>query len=300
MTLLYKRDWKVRIETLEFAELDIEFEVSKSLHPEPNSCKLTVYGLKDASRRLVESLNIYDPKKFKGASKTAKLADVQPKAPTAVSRAPKAGKIRVEIEAGYEGARGLIFRGDLRRGLSHYDGAEVTLEIEGEDGGRSILQGRVNKSYPAGTRQITVVKDCAAAMGLGLGNLLAVESKLSGSYDSGTAINGQASAILPGLLRRAGVHYSVQNGVLQFLEAGKGLTTTGYLLSANTGMIGRPRRDATGAVLVDTLMLPNMAPGAYVKLESAAHKGSYFVEGVKTAGSTFGNEWGHELELQPS
>lgn len=296
---LKRRDWLVRVNGVEFTELDIEFAVKKSLRPEPNTCSLTVYGLHEDHRRAVEGLNLYDPKKIKGASKTAQLSEVKLQKHIGVGRAPKKGNIRVELEAGYEGTRSLIFQGDLRRGITHYEGPEVKLELEGEDGGRSILSSRINHSFPPGSRQADVVRECASAMGVGLGNIVAIESSLKGTYSHGTAINGQASEILSGLLRRQGISYSVQNGVLAFRRAGEGLVTKGYLLQSGTGLVGHPERDAGGGLMVTTLILPDIAPGAYVQLNSRDFKGAYLVKAVEYRGQSAGNEWYAVLECFP-
>lgn len=297
--LLKNRSWLVRVNGRDISELDIEFDVKKSLRPEPNTCSLVVYGLAKSSRRAIEALNIYDPKKVKGASKTATIGEVKTAAPTAVSRAPKAGKIRVEIEAGYVEGRSLIFRGDLRRGITHRDGAEIRMEIEGEDGGRTLLQSRVNMTFPPGTRQLDVVTQCALALGVGLGNIREVSALLNGEYTHGTALVGQASELLSGILRRARLSYSVQNGVLAFRQNGKGLATRGLLISQDTGMVGSPERDAGGGLMVTTLLIPDVAPGSYVQLVSEDFKGAYYIKSVNSKGSTFGNEWHHVLELFP-
>lgn len=296
---LRQRDWLVRVNGIQFTELDIEFSVKKSLRPEPNTCSLTVYGLHEDHRQEVEAMNLYDPKKIKGASKTALLSEVKLQRHVGVGRAPKKGNIPVQLEAGYKGARSLIFSGDLRRGITHYEGPEVKLELEGEDGGRSILSSRVNHSFPPGTRRLDVVRECALAMGVGLGNIVAVESSLKGTYSHGTSISGQASDILSGLLRAQGISYSVQNGVLAFRRAGEGLVTKGYLLRSGTGLVGHPERDAGGGLMVTSLILPDIAPGAYVQLDSRDFKGSYLVKSVEYRGQSAGNEWYSVLECFP-
>lgn len=297
---LKDRDWLVRVNGVEFSGLDIEFTVKKSLRPEPNTCSLTVYGMSADTRAGVEALSLYDPKKVKGASKTAQLGDLtKTKASTVVGRAPKVGNIRVEIEAGYKEQKALIFRGDLRRGISKYDDAEVRFEIEGEDGGRSILSSRVNTSFPAGTRKLDVVKECAAAMGLGLGNLVEVVPDLLGTYSHGTTLSGQASELLTGLLRASKISYSVQNGVLAFRKAGQGLVSRGLLISQETGLVGRPERDASGAVMVTTLLIPNIAPGTYFQLDSKDHKGVYYVKAIESRGQSAGNDWYNVCECYP-
>ncbi len=297
---LKDRDWLVRVNGVEFSGLDIEFDVKKSLRPEPNTCSLTIYGMHEDARAAIASLNIYDPKKVKGASKTATIGDLtKTKQPTAVARAPKTGHIRVEIEAGYKEGRSLIFRGDLRRGISKYDGAEVRMQIEGEDGGRSVLSSRINMSFPGGTRKFDVVQACAEAMGLGLGNFREVIPGLTGTYSHGVVVQGQASDLLTGLLRASKLSYSVQNGVLAFRKAGQGLNTRGLLISQDTGLVCRPERDATGAVMITTLLIPNVAPGQYIYLESKDYKGTYYIKAVESKGQSAGNDWLHVCECYP-
>jgi hypothetical protein len=289
----FKRIWKVQIEDIVFDALDVEFEIKKSLRSEPNSCELLVYGLSEASRKSIESLNIYDPKRTKGEKRTTRVK----KTP---GRAPKTGKIRVEIHAGYEDTGlSLLFRGDLRRGVSKVDRPEVVFEIQGEDGGTAFLESRINESFPAGTHKVTVVRACAEALGLGLGNLRTVESALQGQYTHGTSASGPASSVLAGVLRGSRVTYSIQNGTLQFVQAGGGLSTIAIDLRQDTGLIGTPELDASGAVIAETLMIPDVAPGAYVQLTSKAFKGLYYVKEVVTKGDSSGGDWGHRLEMYP-
>lgn len=299
MTTLFERDWLVRVNGQEIRGLSIEFEVKKTLHPEPNSCSLSIFGLAPESRRAVEELNLYDPKKIKGAKDKVTYDNAVAKQPTAVSRVPKPGKIRVEIEAGYKDARSLIFRGDLRRGITKYEGPEVRLEIEGEDGGRTMLSSRVTHSFPPGTRRAEVVRECAAALGLGLGNFLEVEPFLTQAYDSGTVVNGPAERELTGVLRRAKIGWSIQNGVLQFHRAGAGVQTRGLLISKETGLVGRPQRDSTGALMVETLLIPDVAPGQYFALQSEDYKGTYFMKSVTSKGESSGTPWYHTIEAYP-
>jgi hypothetical protein len=294
MARLFKKEWLIRIDEFQFTGLDVEFDIRKNLRREPNCCKLVVFGLAASTRASLEALNLYDPKRIRDTQHARKA--LKP-----AGRAPKKGKIRVEIEAGYDGTRSLQFRGDLRRGISEYDGSEVAFEVEGEDGGTSILQSRMNQSYPAGTPRLTVVRDMADALGLGLGNILEVTPLLLGELTHGTAVSGQVSTALQHFLRPLGVTYSVQNGVLQFHVAGGGNLTQAYPLNQNTGLIGYPKRSAHGAIMLQTLMIPNMAPGNYILLTSKRVElnGVYLVKGVETKGSSFGNEWGHTLECYP-
>lgn len=302
---LFDRDWRVRISlensigtglarALDISELDMTWEVEKSLKAEPNKCKLEIFNLGEDSRHALENLNLYDPKRAKGVPRPrGNEAKGSPKA-------PKTGLIRVEIEAGYKATgRTLIFRGDLRRALSEqkHDKTWVTT-IEGEDGGRSVLSSRVTESFPKGTPRRIVVEKCAAAMGLGLGNILEVESLLSQTYTGGTVLDGPAATELSGVLRRAGIVYSIQDGNLQFLQTGKGLRVKAVLLDAYSGLVDSPERDTQGLVKATTLVNPDVVVGGFVYLDSRDLKGTFRVTKVTCECTTFGRDWYQHLELK--
>lgn len=294
---LINRRWRVRIGTggtdaIEFTDLDFKAEIVKSLRPEPNKCSITIYNLSLANRSAIEQANIYDPKKIKGQKKTGQ--------PKQAANTPKRGNIRVEIEAGYATTgTHLIARMDLRRALSTNDGATVETKIEGEDGGRSILSSRVTQSFPPGSSKLQVVQACAAALGLGQGNIVEVAHKLQGKFPHGTTLNGQAAAELKNLLRRSRITYSVQNGVLRLRDLDAGNTAKAFVLSSGTGLVGAPERDAAGQIVATTLLLPTIAPGAYVQLDSLHVKGTYLVRTVTYSLDSSGQDWYSRLELVP-
>lgn len=305
MSRLFNRTWRVRVagrfdagstsETLliDVSQLDIEFNVEKTLRPEPNKCKLTIYNLSQDNRQAIEALNLYDPKRLPGQKKKKAPAGVK-NAP----RAPKVGHIRVEIEAGYGEFRTLIFRGDLRRAISSRKGGDWVTEIEGEDGGRTVLSSRIRESFPPGTRLLTVVRACAESMGVGTGNLIEVSDVLNARvFTHGTTCCGSACDELKGLLRGAGVSYSIQNGVLQFRDSTP-LVTNAVVLNQNTGLVGDPERDPAGTVKATSLMNPALSIGGHVKLESKAYNGTFQVVAIEYDGSTFGDEWYAHLELK--
>lgn len=327
MTMIFRdRVYRLRINTIEFDKLDIDFSIKKTLRAEPNAAKITVKNLSPANRAAIEQLNLYDPKRVgttktstspTGTTTTTTTVTTPPAAGSAAesaktsgtsarnrgaNRAPKRGRIPVELEAGYvTTGKHLIFRGDLRRALTTNDtDGTFTTEIEGEDGGRSTLSSRVNEAFPPGTTAVQVVRACAEAMGVGVGNILTAKGALQGKvFKHGTVLTGQAGAELAGVLRRLGLSYSIQNGVLAFRAAGKGLTPTGFVLSSETGLVGSPARDASGLVVATTLLLPSVAPGALIDLQSEQYRGSYMVQEVEYSGSTYGDEWYSTLELVP-
>lgn len=299
---LFMRDWAVRIGTpasgdtingIDVSELDIEFKVSKDLTAKPNECELTIHNLRQESRDILDAYNLYDPKKSKKSSSGSKG--------TKQAKRPKNGKIRVEIEAGYRGLfRPLIFLGDLRNAVSELqqDGSWTTT-IRGSDNALAIQVSRVSRSFEPGARHIDVVRALTTAMGVGTGNILQVADLLQEVYPHGTVVDGQASAELTRVLRGAGVAWSIQDGSVQFLRRGAGAFRQAVLLNANSGLVGSPQRQTTGLVLVRSLINPFLACGQYVTLESQSLSGDYYVSKITYSGSTFGQDWYADCELQP-
>lgn len=276
--------------------LHFSFEIEKDLTPEPNKCKLTVFNLSEEVRDVLDGISIFDPKKPKGAKQPRGL---QKKGGT--TKAPKTGRIRVEIEAGYAGTgRALLFRGDLRRAESELqDDKSWKTEIEGEDGGVSFLTSRITSSYGPGTSLLTAVRACADAMGLGLGNIIEVQHLLSNTYPRGTTLDGPASQELAGILRRAKVGYSIRDGQLNFrpLTGSKQLTKA-VVLDAFSGLVGSPKRLNTGMVEVTCLINPGIVVGGYVQVASDTLTGTYEVHKIEAKGSNFGGDWYQRCELK--
>lgn len=277
VTELFSRDWRVTVDGLRLEGMDVAFKVEKSTKKEPNTCELRIWNLSSAHRQQLEGLSV----KGKNAQ----------------------GRIRVEIEAGYVGRRHLIFRGDLRRAVTKREGPDLVTEIEGDDGGFSLLRAQVDKSFPAGTPVHYVVQGCARALGVGVGNLAELASDLrtqgGGTFPTGTVLSGPASVELDRVLRSCGYRWSVQNGVLQLQRPGRALGTVAVLLTSDTGLIGRPSADADGTLSLQALLIPDLYPGARVKLDTEDLKGVYGIEKAVYTGSSHGQEWYADLEVKP-
>jgi len=276
---LYKKSWKVQVDTISTDAHDCAFEVVKTRKRQPNTCSLKIWNLSDAQRQQIEALSI--------KKKTGR------------------GKIRVQIEAGHVGNTSILFRGDLRSAVNTREGPDLITTVEGEDGGRDVLKARVSRSFDSGTSVLTVVRALVQALGVGEGNLAALQYRTRGgtTFATGTVLTGKADEELTRILHSCGVTWSIQNGALQVLEAGKALSTAAVLLRARdgqtfTGLTDTPSVDPQGLVSARALIQPGLDPGARVKIDCPTLTGVYQIQAVRYVGATDATDWHAELECK--
>lgn len=267
---LFNRKWRVRVDDFETDILDLSFEIGKTIDHKPNTCSLNVYNLSESHRRQLEQLNVY--------------------------RKNRPGRIRVEVEAGYEEQTSLLFRGDLRTAISRQEASSWVTHIEGEDGGRAVRWSRVNRSFPPGTPVLTVIRALAQAMGVGEGNANEAAARarfITGgdSFSEGTVLSGPAPDQMRTILRSLGLTYSIQDGVLQVLQRGRALQTTAVRLAPGSGLIDYPVRAADGKVTAKTLIMPDLYPGRKVFFDVPGLSGFFRIRESKYTGDTAGVDW---------
>ena len=146
-----------------------------------------------------------------------------------------------------------------------------------------------------------MIRDVAKSVGVGLGNL---ESKISGAlldgwgsvFTQGTVASGSAVKELTGLLRGAGMSWSIQDGTMQVLGVDSALEGTAVLVSSSTGMLGSPSIDHKGIVNVKMLLIPDVFPGRKLRIESEELQGFYRVIRAKYSGDSAGDDWMIEVD----
>lgn len=281
MGLLFGRSWRLRVDTLQFSgtgkpgDITMSFDVEKTIKAEPNKATIKIWNLIQDHQRQLQALSVQ-----KGR-----------------------GRIRVELEAGYQSGMMLLFRGDLRRAGTSRSGPDLITEVSGEDGGRSVIWSRVNRSFPPGTTVEVVAKACAEAMGLGLGNLPEiVRGKRMGSAGStffdGCVLSGNAADELTHILRSLGLSYSIQDGAVQVIERGKALQASAVVLGSGTGLIDRPVVNADGTVSASSLLIPDLYPGRKVQFDTVDLAGIYTLQKTNYVGGTEDNEWYCNMEAK--
>ncbi len=272
--MLFNRSIKLTIGTgitgLELEGFRIAFEIEKNLKPEPNTAEIIVYNLNEDHRKLLEDSE----------------------------------KIPVQLIAGYDGQDAQIFFGNLRRAYTEYDGTDFTTTITSGDGEKEKQKVKIDKSFPPKTPVSTVIREIATSLGIGTGNLeLAIATaRLSGTgatlIPGGMTFTGNASRELTALLSACGLEWSVQDGEFQILTLNQFLIGDAIILAPQTGLIGSPSVDNEGVLSAVSLLIPGLAPGKIIIIQSRFVTGQFRIEAIGYSGDTHGNDWIADIEAK--
>ena len=100
------------------------------------------------------------------------------------------------------------------------------------------------------------------------------------------------------LLSNHNVHASIQNQGLQLRKKDQPLQKEALVLSSDTGLLASPEIGSKGTVMVRSLLMPELAPGRKVYIDSATLKEFFTIEKVRLTGSNYGEEWETAMECK--
>jgi hypothetical protein len=269
--------------------LDVGFTIKRTLKPnEPNTCDLKIYNLSDASRKALAQ-----------ASQKSSIVAKPPSGTPTVAGQP-VNIIPVQIDAGYVGHTSTIFLGELRSAQSVTDGPDIVTELNTGDGDTATQLQRINQSFASGSTPLQVVQALLMQMGVGNGNLAAVQSILTGAqgslFQKGLVMKGNAAYHLNKICNSVGIEFSIQGGQAQFLPLGQPVAGSAYVLSPSSGLVGTPTVDTAGIMSCVTFILPGLIPGAPLSIDSMFVQGNFRIVSVEYSGETFGNDWYAKIE----
>lgn len=152
-------------------------------------------------------------------------------------------KCVVEIKAGYSDTIGTIFLGGVANPSETLDNADRTLEVELVDG-LSNYDSVGTMSMNGVVAGDAILSEIQKQMGIESAIITdkAAEMLASAKYANGYCQVGRLKASLQSLMNKAGLSYSIQNGVLQVFYPGEPITMQAYKLSAETGLIAIPKK----------------------------------------------------------
>lgn len=152
-------------------------------------------------------------------------------------------KCVVEIRAGYSDTLGTIFLGGVANPSETLSGADRTIEVELIDGLANYDS--IGSMSVNGVVTGEVILDEIRNQ-MGIASMIITDKAAtmlqSAKYGNGYCQVGKMKAALQSLMNKAGLTYSLQNGVLQIFSPGEAITTQAYVLSERTGLISIPKK----------------------------------------------------------
>lgn len=248
--------------------LRVVFHITKTLEKEPNTMHLEIDNLSDASRSKMKSKGML-----------------------------------VTLEAGYENpnlgtdTRAIIFSGTSRICDHKHENTQWETKINCGDGEQAFATARIAKSFASGAGLADVIKYVAGQMKVNLGNLSQAIDQGGLPFQSfahGTALNGNASDVFNTLMKTAGYQWSVQQGALLVVQAGKGASQEVVILNQSTGLIGSPehtpphKTKKPSYLVAKCLLNPKIRPGYLVRMDALNVKGDFVVQKVVHTGDSHG------------
>lgn len=189
--------------------LHISFSIEKSDTESNNTAKVQIWNLSD------ESLTVFD-----GADCIC------------------------ELKAGYGDTMALILCGTVTAVTTTLDGADRMTELEVVDG-RVELRDTIMSVSLNGTVDTKEVYDkIAGEMGV---SIVYAEDLQFPTLPNGYSFIGKGKNALQKITKYCGHEWTMQNQILQITNPGKPLTTMGYVLSADTGLINIPKKITLGS-----------------------------------------------------
>jgi len=212
-------------------------------------------------------------------------------------------KVYVDLYAGYETSMPLLFRGDLYTVFSEHSGATWTTTISA-DTSRVAKKKRVVKSFAPGASIGDIFQHLAKEMDLKIssGSIKVAEAAIKKSrarqFFNGYSLAGTTRDELERLCRSCGFEWQAHNGKLHLVPLSKALTDSEFVLSAKTGLIGRPKVGNYGLIDVQCLLIPDLYPYRRVYLDSVQINAPCVIKTAKLAGDTRSQQWAANLELK--
>lgn len=270
--LLFNRVVKINVADNLLEGYDCEFEVVRTLEPEPNIAKIKVYNLS---------------------------SDLQ----AAVQKA----EARVSVTVGYPRTSGQIFIGDVRYAPSAVVGSDWVTIIEAGDGEKDYKDTQVALTWSKGKPVKKVIEEILDSFEDLLPGDFAKTAKLAikEQLPRGGALSGNAVRVLDELVRGYGFRFSIQDGQFQFVDATGQNQKTAVLLTPDTGLVNEPelgekdKKTGKAKGKVKALMQPSVIPGSVIDVQGTSTiKGQFIVQKVTHEGNNgFGTPFYSNMEI---
>lgn len=207
-------------------------------------------------------------------------------------------KCIVGLRAGYGNNMALIFSGYVTFVSTKPDGADMKTTIEVLDALTATKDTYISLSYHGKVNWKTIFNDVAKKMGVLVS--YSHNAKFT-NVSNGYSFVGPAKKVLTKGCKCCKLSWSIQNGVLHIKKKGDAMNRKGYLISADTGLIGSPEKvsitDKNNSdkkkIGYDVTYFLNGAINVndYVKLKSKRVTGYFYVYSLEISGDNLSGDW---------
>lgn len=248
----------------------IDFSVEKSDVASPNTGKITLWNLSPSHLSMLEEKDCV-----------------------------------VTLKAGYSSNIPQIFVGTITHVVTELDGADTKTEIEAADSRKELRDSYLNLSYLDKINSKNILEAAAGQMGLPV----TFSEGASFSDFPNYSFVGLAKNTMDKICQSNNLTWSIQNGIVQVHKTNEPMNRKCYLISADTGLIGIPKKLAQGEKNSgnapenspqkkaqtgwEITYLLNGAIGVndYIQLKSRKANGFYRVRSVKMEGDNLSGDW---------
>lgn len=242
MATLWIRDVRLMIIGREYssANFTITFRVPFSTSAEPDVAEVSVYNLSEDS--------------------TARIKEGGP----------------IILKAGYKDDIGAILSGRIDSALTRWDGPDKITTLAVSDGGIEWRNAEVNRTYQAGATASYIMQDLAGILGLEIAD---ISPAADVAYPLGRTISGSVDKALKGLVEDTSSKMYIYKDRLYIRPENTG-TETGFILSADTGLIGSPElflEEGRALYKVRALLNHRIGADSLLRIQSKTARGLFRV-----------------------
>lgn len=263
MADLYGRAWNLTVGSQSWSDLRTVFEVKRNLHRHPDPAQITMYNLSRATR------------------------------------ASFAQGDSVVLVAGYTGAAGMLFSGQLMDMIVQRDGADWATTLVCRDGD-AAWKTYISSAFASSMPLDKAVQYVAGRMGLTVAQ--ASVAQLAGISTQGRIAHvGLAPDALSKLLEPRGFSWMLQDNTLIIIPNGGSTYEDAVVLNPQTGLVGSPEpmtdkkikgfRQGFKRLKLQSLLQPSLTPGRKLQLQSEQYSGIYRIDAAVHRGDSRGQDW---------
>lgn len=248
-----------------FSQLRLTFDIEKNSFSTPNKAKIGVYNLNADARSTY----------LKGSSLVLKAG---------YGSSPASQQDLLQIPILFSG----IVSGQVK---DERKGADIITTFECGSGEQQLLTSFINQTFPPSTSVASIITVLISALGLPAGFISGIPA--TAIYNQGIVLSGGVKASLDAITRTYGLQWFVQNGSVNILPIGTGLTSAAIAVSQETGLIGVPSNGDGGDNIVTftSLLNPKLLPGVHVFLKSRYFNGIYTIQKSHFEGDSHDSKW---------